>query len=215
MKNLLFVTFLIYANADAAEPILKFIGEPSSAISAGGLMVPVFDEAKGFYPGGPVDGTPLFLTGAGIRRKKVSFVTVDVNVAASYIDSTGGISQNDPLGTLSNTEVKAMALTMVRDVTADQIKSSFTDALKANQVDLNKPGIKKLINEITFGAAKGETVMILGLGKNQPEKVILETSTGKHIEASDDGVSLDLWRCWFGTPVDSLMADLKKKLIGS
>lgn len=157
-----------------------------------------------------VDSTETaYRTGEGVRNKPVGISEVKVYVANSYIDSNGGIPFSDPLGTLAHTNLKVMVLTMLRDVTADQIRSGWEESLTANNIDLGDPGIKSILDQITFDIASGTEVDIIGRGDD-----LIEIQAGDHhfYSIREPGLTLNFWKSWFGEPCDAGMDDLKHQL---
>lgn len=181
-------------------PLLNPIG-PSTGSMEG---VPTYASAS------VSDAGDVYSTGQGLRNKPVGISEVKVYVATSYIDLNGGIPFNSALNTLAATHLKAMSLTMLRDLTADQIRSGWEDALSANSINLSDPGIKSILDQLTFDVPAGTQVDIVGRGDDLIE---IQASSGQHIYSSREaGLTLNFWKSWFGIPCDQGMADLKRQL---
>jgi len=194
--------------------MVQFSGSPTDYIEANGISVPIYSEARISLPGKHGLYT-VKLTGAGLKRKKILFVTVNVYVVASYVYSSSGISATDPLGSLSKSNLELLYLTLVTDVKASQLRGAFEDALDLNGVDLEDPHFDNLLKRLVYDLAAETEVAIVAqtTTKGSLERVYLElpqeTITD---EASDFG--MDFWRVWFGIPVDKEMGKLKKILMG-
>jgi len=206
----LFQFFAIFAQAS----VLEFQGTPVSTVYASGYDVKIYGTAK--LNLGEAETRDLFVTGAGIRKKKLGFLYVNVYVAASYIDTPDGISESDPMETIKATRSKAMQLTLVRDLSANQIRSGFEDALDVNGVDLDMPGIKHILNEITFDMNAGSVVSIIAysaqVNGRTVDTILIETPQ-KNIVASGNDLSYHFWKVWFAIPVDDGMKALKPQLM--
>lgn len=211
-----FVAVCIFSclHSFAEHTQFKLVGEPTSIIKVGQKEIPIHGEARVFYEGAPQGGVPVFLTGAGVRRKKITFVDVDCYVIASYVGDQNSVDPGNPMNTIAGQPVKALFLTMVRDISAQLIRSSFEDSLDANNVDLTKPGIKDLLSKISFDMPEGKSVSFLGIHERGLEAVHVETTMGDTFTSRDEALSWDFWSSWFGIPADNHMANLKKKLIG-
>ena len=208
------VACLLLSSSTVFGSLLEFEGSPSQVITVGNIKVPVYAEARVHVGNAPSSGFPVYLTGAGIRVKQIVFVDTNLYATSSYVDNTSGISKTDPLGSLARNNVKALSLTLLRDLSADEIRSSFEDALMANNVDLDSPGVKELLSKITFDMPAQSTTSIAGFVDGHSDSAFIETSTGYKASAQDKGLSLNFWRVWFGIPVDDGMKALKANLIG-
>ena len=197
--------------ADHAQ--LKFVGNPTGSVEVGEKKIPIYGEAKIFHPGAP-EGTTVYLTGAGVRKKKIAFIDADCYVISSYVKDPAIVNPKDPMTTIADQSSKAVYLVMVRDISADLIRSSFEDSLEANDVDLEKPGIRDLLSKITFDMPESQSVSFLGIHQKGREYVHAETSMGNKFSSEDEILSRDFWSSWFGISVDAHMANLKSKLIG-
>ena len=71
----------------------------------------------------------------------------------------------------------------------------------ANNVDLDSPGVKDLLANITFDMPAQSTTSIVGYVDGAVDAAFIETSTGYTASAQDKGLSLNFWRVWFGIPV--------------
>lgn len=192
--------------------VIRFLGDPDPEleIKVGQITVPVYREAE-LTVGDPAVIHHLYLTGAGIRAKRILFSKVNVYTAANYIDNPP-ISQDQPLDTLQNTKAKAMYLTALRDLTADQIRSSFEEALDVNGVDLTEPSMADLIAELTFDLPIESNGTIVGYTNYEGDHVLIEAPDREIYKVGPD-LSFNFWRVWFGIPVDEGMARLKEKLV--
>lgn len=206
--------FCIAQVAFADQAKLNFLGSPASTISASGVTVPLYKEAKAVFPDSPTEGYSMYLSGAGILVKQIAFFKVNVYVLTSYTDSANGVLVQDPMKSIKDAKVKAIQLTLLRSVGSGEIKSEFQLALDANAIDLESPGIKDLMSHITFSMNPKDTVTFIGYSPTSMETVYVDTSTDVHFASADKDLALNLWSIWFGTPANFGYADLKKKIVG-
>jgi len=136
-------------------------------------------------------------------------------VAASYLDNPLGFPNPDePLPTVQSAKVKMIYLTMVRDVSEDQIRSAFEESLDVNGIDLNDPSVRALLDSLSFDLPIGTTAAVVGYHSlKRPEYVYGEVFDKKFLHSGED-LSFKLWRVWFGVPVDDGMRKLKASLVG-
>lgn len=189
----------------------EFVGDPYKTISVEGVEVPIYREVDVTLG---ETTTRLYLTGSGIRAKKVIFTKYNVYVIASYIDSPIAVDPSNPMQSVENSSVKLLHLTLVNNVTADQIRGGFEDSLNANNVSLEDPGIQKLMSEIDFDLAQRETTVFIGYHEPDGTQTILTESPQKVFRSNSLDLADNFWKCWFNIPVDAYMAELKKELIG-
>jgi len=157
--------------------------------------------------------TALKLTGAGKRVKKIVLIKVDVYAAAHYIDPVAKLSAADPLTGIREAKAKALHLTFLRDVDAEKIRNSFSDALKENKVDLESPMMKLAFSKLTFDMKKGQSVSLLGLKKEGDREVLHFESPAGSFQIEGPGAASEFWKIWFGEPEDSGLEKLKAALL--
>jgi len=201
MKTLL-IAFLISGSALAA--LLEPLGNEVTKVEE----VSVKEQIKSsLFP------TALKLTGAGKRVKKIVLIKVDVYAAAHYIDPSAKLTASDPLTGLRQAKAKALQLTFLRDVNAEKIRDSFSDALKENKVDLESPMMKLAFSKLTFDVKKGQTVSLLGLKKEGDTEVLHFESPAESFRIEGPGAATEFWKIWFGEPEDSGLEKLKAALL--
>jgi hypothetical protein len=100
-------------------------------------------ECKGVnYPDQvEVDGTQLSLNGLGIR--KATALKINVYVAALYVARTA----KDPNMLIKTDAPSQLALTMLRDVGADDLQDAWTDGFEKNAKS-QLPALKERINQL-------------------------------------------------------------------
>ena len=207
---------LALASLPALAGIVQFSGQPRY-VSINNYSVPVYPEALTMAPptGPATDGYKLALTGFGIYVKKIAFIKVNVYVAAHYIEVGHSMLAADPLKSVVESPAEVIQMTLGRSVSADETVSAFEDGLTTNHVDLDSPAIRHILEEIDFDTAPQDNVTILTLpGSGGSESVTIETRA-KTIFAEQENLGLDMWRIWFGIPMDWGIAQLKPKLIGA
>ena len=191
---------------------IEFTGTPITTITAGNLNVPIYKEAL-VKVGDSTTAQKVYLTGAGVYRKKIVFIEEDVYVAASYLDTPTGITTADPLQSIFPTKLRVMYLTILRDLTPSQIRGHFEDGLDANSVDLNDPPVQRLLNQVNFNLVSGNTNLIIGTVDGPNQTLFIRVPT-KEFTSTSPVHSDDFWRIWFGVPFDDEMGFLRQALIG-
>lgn len=156
----------------------------------------------------------LVLTGAGVRKKKIVLVKVSVYAAASYLDSSVKLNQQNPMESMRKAKAKALHLTFLRDIDSEKIRSSFGDALKKNNVDLENPAIKKALAVLDFDVKEGQTLSLVGYKKNETTDALVFETPGGPVTLEGPDVSSLFWQIWFGIPEDSGLENLKAELVG-
>ena len=182
--------------------LLEPVGPAAKNINGVG----VHREADIKLPGGT---TRVYLTGAGLRKKKLAVIPVNVYVMASYLDTKEPITRSNPMESIARSRVRAVRMTLTRNVTARQIRESFEDSLDANGIDLEAPPIRKLLDSITFPVADGTNVDIIATG----DEVLVDVPNHPRVSSTGSGLGVDFWKMWFGVPVDSQMGTLKQELM--
>lgn len=193
---------------------LSFVGSPDSSITASGITVPLYREARVLLPDDPAKGVPVFLTGSGVLVKQVAFFKVNVYLMTSYTDSPHGIDVENPMISIKESKVKAVQLTLLRSVSAGEIRSEFQLALEANGIDLQSPGIRDLISHINFSMQPRDSVTFIGHSPTSFESLYTYTNKNVAFVTEDKDLALNFWSLWFGRPANAGYADLKRKLVG-
>lgn len=200
-------------SAFAGAAIFETQGNPVKTITSGTQSVPVYRDGT-LRVGGQT--FTMHLTGAGLRKKKLGFVNVDVYVAASYVDLSTGISPADPITSVKASDARVMKLTLTRDLSASQIKTGFEDCLVANGADLKEPNLKGILDQLTFDMPKGAEVLISSYRKvsGSKDEFLYIEMPAKDITGGGPELGVTFWRNWFGIPADDGLKVLKAALVG-
>lgn len=215
-KLSLFLSFFAFSIWGAS--LVEYSGKTSKVADAGGGMmdsgrtVTVYEEAS--LPGekGKVS---LKLTGAGLRKKTIAIMDVNVYAAAHYLDSGLKINASNPLETIEAANNKVLQLTFFRSLTAKEIGNALKVALEKNGIDLNLPHLKSFFGQFEFSVSPGETMTLIGKKlANGEEELILE-APGKVIQGKGPLLATEVWKGYFGVAADAGLESLKKKLVGN
>ncbi len=169
---------------------------PVSALELEGVKLA--DKAR-------VGASELVLNGAGIRTR----VIFKVYVGALYLtEKKSGAAE-----ALAQKGAKRVALTMLRDLSAEQLNEAFEKGIDANnsaaEVAAMKPRIAELLALFT-DAKKGDVILIDFLPESGTVVNVNGQARGKAIPGED--FYRALLRIWLGDkPVDS---DLKRGMLG-
>ena len=183
MKRLLALTLLLWVL-------------PASALEVAGVNVA--DKVK-------VGADELVLNGAGIRTR----VIFKVYVGALYLSEKKSAAAE----VLAHKGAKRVALTMLRELSAQQLNEAFENGIQANHsaadVEALKPRITELLSLLT-DAKKGDVILLDFLPQSGTVVSLNAVARGKPIPGED--FYRALLRIWLGDkPVDG---DLKKGMLG-
>ena len=135
-----------------------------------------------------------------------------VYVAGLYLPE----KKSAPADVLALGGPKRVAMTMLRDVTAQQLSDALTDGFAANNAPAEQDRYKTQLGELTAimaslgGAKKGDVVALDYLPDVGTRVLLTGEAKGKPIP--EEGFFRGVLRVWLGDrPVD---ADLKKGLLG-
>ncbi|MGH8695195.1 MAG: chalcone isomerase family protein [Burkholderiales bacterium] len=150
----------------------------------------------------------LVLNGAGLRTR----FFLKVYVAGLYVTE----KKTATADVLALGGPKRVAMSMLRDLTAQQLSDALNDGFRANNPPSDQERYKAQLAELTaimssLGAARtGDTVALDYLPEVGTRVLLNGEAKGKPIP--DEGFYRGLLRVWLGeNPVD---ADLKKGLLG-
>ncbi|MGC3997383.1 MAG: chalcone isomerase family protein [Anaeromyxobacter sp.] len=156
-----------------------------------------------------VEGKSLTLNGAGLRKKKVLFVGVDVYVAGLYVEAPS----KDPAALVAADAPWVVRMVFLRDVDQKAIVNAFHEGFEANSKDqaaaLAKQldGAKQAIGDVKKGQ---ELLVTYAPGAGTTIK-----GPGGEARVEGKGFADGLLRNWIGPhPTDGELKDLKKKLLG-
>ena len=176
--------------------ILFLCVRPVSALEVAGVAVE--DKAK-------VGASELVLNGAGIRTRAI----FKVYVGALYLTE----KKSGAADALVQKGAKRVSLTLLRDLSAQQLSDAMNDGIQANasaaEVEALKPRIGELLSLFNDGK-KGDVILIDFLPDSGTSVRLNGLAKGKPIPGED--FYRALLRIWLGDkPVDS---DLKKGMLG-
>lgn len=183
MKRWLVLTLLLWAL-------------PASALEVAGVKLA--DKVK-------IGASELLLNGAGIRTR----VIFKVYVGALYLTE----KKSSAAEALAQKGAKRVALTMLRELSAQQLHEAFENGIHANnsaaETEAMKPRITELLGLFT-DAREGDVILLDFLPESGTAVSVNGQARGKPIAGED--FYRALLRIWLGEkPVD---ADLKKGLLG-
>ena len=169
---------------------------PVVALEVAGVNVA--DKAK-------VGASELVLNGAGIRTRAI----FKVYVGALYLSEKKSAAAD----ALAQKGAKRVALTMLRELSAQQLNEAFANGIQANhsaaEVEAMKPRIAELLALFT-DAKKGDVILLDFLPDSGTVVNVNGAVKGKPIPGED--FYRALLRIWLGDkPVDG---DLKKGMLG-
>jgi hypothetical protein len=169
---------------------------PASALEVAGVNVA--EKAA-------VGASELVLNGAGIRTRAI----FKVYVGALYL------AEKKPAAAdaLALTGAKRVVLTLLRDLSAQQLTEAFDEGIKANvsaaEMEPLKPRVAELLSLFTDGK-KGDVILLDFLPGSGTVVSVNAAAKGKPIPGED--LYRAVLRIWLGDkPVDG---DLKKGMLG-
>lgn len=163
--------------------------------------------------------TRLELAGKGLRAKKVTFISVKVYDAHLYLADGASFDRTEAgaLNSLDTQKQLAMVLKFRREVDAKRVIDSFKEALAANSVKLDSPGIKEFLKAVEVGgpALEGKTLAIVGVRDGAGgETLIYENAKGEAATIKGStGLIKQVMSIWLGKTSESTMEDLKASLL--
>lgn len=210
LLGLLLVSFNSWASEKPKNPI-QFSGTPINYV-IGGSSLDIYPQASVTLPTG--EQVEFNLSGKGLRQKWLGIIKVNGYVAIHYLDNPSVLSAQDPIGSLSQAHRRLMVLHMLQNVSAEDIRAEFDDALDINGVDLNSPEIKSLREQTTYSLKAGERAYLVGheVAGDSFENLLIY-APGKTITERGSTLVSDVWKTWLGIPMDQEMAALKKSLL--
>jgi hypothetical protein len=176
--------------------MLFFWALPAQALEVAGVNVA--DKAK-------AGAGELVLNGAGIRTRAI----FKVYVGALYLTEKKSAAAE----VLAQKGAKRVSLTLLRDLSAQQLNEAFENGVQANhsaaELEALKPRIAELLALFADGK-KGDVILLDFLPESGTVVSVNAAVKGKPIAGED--LYRALLRIWLGDkPVD---ADLKKAMLG-
>ena len=181
-------------NAFRLVAALVVIASPAGAREVAGVKVP--DTVT-------VEGKPLKLNGAGIRKKFV----IKVYVGALFVEA----ASTDPNAIIGSDQIKSVHLYFLRDVGREKILEAFREGFEKNSAPPKLAALNaslqqaaSAIQDLKEGA---EFVVTYLPGKG----TTLGTKGGKEVTVAGKDFADALFRNWIGTyPADD---DLKEQML--
>lgn len=208
--SLLFVSIVSFGKPKPKSSI-EFSGTPTN-YSVGGTNINIYPTATVTLPNG--EKVDFSLSGKGLRQKWLGIIKVNAYIGIHYLDNPAVLQNSDPIGSLSHARRRLMILHMLQNVSAEDIRAEFDDALDVNGVNLDSPEMKSLREKTTYSLKAGERAHLIGyeVPGDSFENIMIFTNTKLITERGSTLVS-DVWKTWFGIPVDAEMATFKKALL--
>jgi len=152
-----------------------------------------------------VAGKQLKLNGMGLRKK----FFFNVYVAGLYVESPS----KDPAALVQADEVKRVKMSMLRDLSRDQIAEAIREGFEKNnkaQLPQLKARLENFIAQMPTAVKKGDVLELTYLPGKGTE-VTAKSGEATHIEGKDFADAL--FSVWLGKfPVDE---DLKRGMLGT
>ena len=171
-----------------------------------------------------VDGSTTDLKAAshGLRQKKVfALVIVKVYYAELLAAKPEALVKDDEhiLDSLKTAGPVQLRLTLLRDLGGKKISESFAEALEANGLNEKdySSELKQVLEQISQikEFKKGDVFSIVGTWKDKTETLYLQKPDGtvSRISGETSNFVDQIFKIWFGKPVDEKLASLKKELM--
>ncbi len=159
--------------------------------------------------------------GAGLRYKKVAFLTPNVYVAEFFSPepNTFSYKKSEALESIGKMKAVGVKLTFLRSVGPDQIIESFTEALKKNGIDVSKDAeMKKALDGLRGFPKTEDGSVITVVGEKLPtggEIVAYEDSKGQTSTVSgSNGFVAKLFSVWLGNDGGDKGIQNLQKMVG-
>lgn len=212
-KSVLAALSVLFAAQLAMADVLTLEAGPNSIenvnVSTGGTALVQTRSSK------------LATVGAGLRTKKVAFISVKVYVAQLLVSDASKFirAEHEALNSLDVMPAVAIRLSFLRNVEADSVKGAFADALAANSVNVSEPAVAAFLNAVSAGgeASEGKSLTIVGEKlANGIEAITYENTQGASVTIQGGtGFVKSILSIWLGNPSDNGVANLKRSLIGA
>lgn len=210
MKILLTLTILVTSTLSLGN-VVEFVGTASTE-NISGVNISVYPEAKIKQ----LDGSMVTakLSGSGIRKVNVVFVSVNVYHIASYVMYPEKLKLPNAMEGIQASPTRLLKLTLLRNLSGQEIRTSFEQALEHNGVDITHASFVKMMEQIEgTSTSPGQTVLFGATPGKSEERIFVELPN-KKFEDETKGLSTDMWKIWFNKPVDAPMKELQKLLVG-
>jgi len=190
--------------------VMRLLAAVALAFAAiGASAQPAEVEGVKLEPTAQVGGAALVLNGAGVRTRAI----FKVYVAGLYVPAKA----NSAAALLAQKGPRRVAITMLRNVDADDFAGALTEGLQKNHSDAQLAAFKAQIAALSAsvkaaGEAKKGDVIHLEFAPDAGTRVVINGKPSGAAIPGEDFYTAVL-RIWLGDkPVDS---DLKKGLVGA
>ncbi len=156
----------------------------------------------------------LVNAGFGVRVKKVALMNVKIYVAQLFVSELDRLDKaaDRILSSLDAQTAAMLKITLIRNVTGEQIKESFESALQANSVDTKRADMQNFFNVVMkYSPEVGDSYDFVSLDTNHL-LMIFNSASGTKSDVVELRTS-DIWSIWFGVPADAGMKKLKDAIL--
>lgn len=168
-----------------------------------------------------IEGETIKLSqiGAGLRSKKIAFMSFNVYVAELFVSTPEKFkrSESEVLTSLKEQKAVAIQLHFLRTVDAETVKKSFNEALQKNEISLEDSNIKSFLDGVTQGGKveKGKVLTILGAKLKDGSEEITYESTSRSVSSSKGSAGFinKIFSIWLGKSTDEDLAHLKSSIL--
>lgn len=160
----------------------------------------------------------LDLLGAGLRSKKVLFISAKVYIAQLFSDNKGAFSRDEKAlsSLVANSKQVALKISMLRTVGAPELAVSFREALQANslQIDAELQQMLTMVEKSADGVSGKSLTMLMTRSADGKTNIYYEDTAGaqKSFVGSADLMG-KIMSIWLGKPVDDGLASLKRQIL--
>lgn len=213
MKNLI-VSLFTFVSITAQADLLKF--------TAGDLElsdVNLNKSAVVLDQKGQPTSTKVELLGAGVRQK-IMLVKIPVYVAQLFSDNKSGFVREDEealTSLTSSASTVVLKISMLRDVDAATLAESFSDALNANDLNIEDGELAEVLSIIENAAdADKGTEIVMMMQKNSDGSVTLsmqDAAGDVKTYTGSQALMHDIMAIWLGVPADKGLEKLKSTLL--
>jgi hypothetical protein len=157
--------------------------------------------------------------GKGIRKKKIAFFSVQVYEAELFVSNISvfkdSLRVQAALEALGKMEAATIRLRFLRTLHSEQVRESFSDALKVNHADPSAPKMNEFFSKVaqTDSFVEEKSVSISADFTNGI--LAYQDQSGRVSEIrGDKKFVLEIFSIWLGVPADGGLASLQKLLVG-
>jgi hypothetical protein len=219
MKKIAVVLFglIAFGNTAVADGISNLVA--ASCANAADCSVSGVDLTASLTTSVEGRTANLHLLGAGLRKKKVAIVHVNVYVGQLYSDGATPFVRDGAgaLASLAGDKTVALTMTFLRDVSADQVQGAFQDALAANNVDQTSAQMVGFLNAVEAGgdAKNGTTITTIGEKLSDGTEVVtyINDQAAPVSVVGPAGFVNAIMSIWLGTPSDDDLGNAKNDMM--